>query len=159
MKKTLLALFIIFTVSLPALSIGAEITMLKNDVTKNGNIAWSNCTYLNKGPVKPYDKKFSINDYIQENYRVGFVVNEIYYSITIEKIKAPTEDGDMPIIVDSFNIDGMELAQTVKLKEKGEVITDIKFIKWNNWNSFTLEIHKKKIKFKILENNKVELIF
>lgn len=155
MRIIALILSIIFLSS--SLSHGAEIKMLKNNVIRDGNVALSNCIYLNRGPEKPYDKKSPINEYIPESYRVSFSLFEIYYNIDIEKIKAPTEEGRMPTITESYNINGIELAEKINLEEKGEVITDIKFIKWNSWDSFVLKIHGKTVKFKILENSKLEL--
>jgi hypothetical protein len=154
-KLTLSILSAIFIILSPFLSCAAEIKLSNNTVNNKDPIAWSNCIYLNSGKSKPYDKKTPIEKYIDEHYRIGFILNEIYYDISIEKIESPKEEGDHPVIVNSYMISGSELADKIGLNNQGEVITDIRFVKWDSWNSFTLEIHKKLVHFKIMEDHKV----
>ncbi|NQY75067.1 MAG: hypothetical protein HRT90_09935 [Candidatus Margulisbacteria bacterium] len=115
----------------------------------------SDFVYLNTGPRRPIElknnKPINLEQYIETSYRVGFILSEIYYSLSIEEINWGNEERD-PEVEMTYFINVYKLwSEEFGNKEKGEAIVNIKFIKWENWNTFILKIHGDNFRFQIRE--------
>ncbi len=68
-------------------------------------------------------------------YRVSLVLEEIYYSIMIEKISRGLEEGDPVKIVSKYFYSGFEVCKNLECR----MLTDVKFIKWKAFNTFLVK--------------------
>lgn len=80
-------------------------------------------------------------------FRFIITTSEIYDQIIIEEIRFG-EEGGVKTVFFTRQVDLSDLAESFKIL--GE-ISEIEFIKWNEWNSFEVKILDRKFLFKNIE--------
>ena len=124
---------------------GQEVNVKTIDKTNQDNYTW--ITFLSEGETN-WDE-----DNRGFAYRAIITTSEIYNDIYIEKVSVGEEGGGKKIEW-KRQVDIDNLIANFALK--GE-FSGVVFIKWTTWNSFELNIQDKKLLFKNLESDKIQV--
>ena len=150
-KRSVVVMIMILASKLSAPLWGMEKILNPKTDSLDQSVAIADCRFLTTGP---YREIGASKDGDQFYYRVGWLLSEIYYLITLEKIVTSysvNSEGERHTQW-TYVLDGEDIAQELKIK--GEAITDIQFVKWKDWDTFILKIHGKETEFKVIEPTK-----
>ncbi len=147
MKKTIIILFAIIN----SCVLYSQSEIRTSDTSEKNIYNW--ITTISKGklfiPENQKTKEFPIGEF----YRLIITTSEIYNSIYIEK-GIESENGGGTKIVWKRLVNEDDLYSNFSLK--GE-FSDIKFIKWNTWNSFVLRMHEKNYLFNQIDKTEIKV--
>ena len=133
----------------------------KKEVVVDQQVAWLNCEFVSKGPISYLKELPPPHDgYIGLRYRVGVLVDEIYTSFSIERIRHDDSMEGKEYIDALLVLNSFEMAERLDISY--EQTSGLEFVKWENWNSFLISLYGKNLaKIHILSdynNNKKIMI-
>ena len=147
MKKTIIILFTFIN----SLFVYSQSEIRTYDKSEKDIYKW--ITTISKGdlfiPENQNNKEFPIGEF----YRLIITTSEIYNEIYIEK-GSESENGGGTEIVWKKLINEDDLYSSFHLT--GE-FSDIKFVKWNSWNSFILRIQEENYLFNEIDKAEIKV--
>ena len=112
------------------------------------------CVYLTTGPKYFEDRPVESDSCFGFEYRVSFIVYEIYYSILIERINFSDIECMDRNIEKSFYFNSFSLSEVLNIR--GE-LGSMEFLDWLSTDSFKVKINKKIYLFKIEVDGKCQI--
>ena len=134
-----------------------EITL--TPIKWNSTNADVNAVFLTRGPnlfdeeaTDEYNRKNATDAAIGKFYRVYFLVYEIYYSLLIEELKYSGIEGSDIEIVNTYFVTGFDIG--MKATKYGR-LTNLQFVAWNSWNTFTIRENDVDLVVRVKPNDKI----